>query len=188
MEQSLAFKQAIAESPMAKYCEAQMREGNNLLSACRNVTEKANILDLHKFTLKYNNIPDSWINNTYKAYNVIRHSAFPYVTENIFPPKPQPNQLQFYLKLNKNLTAVNVSIETPMMNINFTNVRLNPLAAALLQQYPDSSVADRFGHAMSPLYYQRKFTLVSHFNFRTYILEKIALVHNMNCNVYCYFP
>jgi hypothetical protein len=53
MEQSLVFKQSIAESPMAKLCEAQMHEGNHLLSACRNVTEKANILDLHRFTLKY---------------------------------------------------------------------------------------------------------------------------------------
>lgn len=188
MEQTFAFKQSIAESPMAKLCEAQMHEGNNLLSACRNVTEKANILDLHKFTLKYKNIPDSWINNTYKAYSAIRHSAFPYVTENIFPPNPQPNQVQLTVKLNKNSTAVNVSIEAPMMNINFTNVRLHPLAAALLQQNPDNSVADRIGNAMSPLYFQRKFIVVSHFSFFTYILETIALVHNMNCSVYCNFP
>jgi hypothetical protein len=156
MEQSLAFKKYVAESDMAKLCEAQMREGNNLLTACRNVTEKANILDLHKYRLKYNNIPDSWKNNTYKAYNLIRHYAFPYVTENIFPSNPQPNQVQFTVKLNKKSTAVNVSIETPMMNINFTNVRLHPLAAALLQLHPDKSVADRIGNAMSPLYYQRK--------------------------------
>lgn len=188
MEQSLVFKQSIAESPMAKLCEAQMHEGNHLLSACRNVTEKANILDLHRFTLKYKNIPDSWINNTYKAYSAIRHSAFPYVTENIFPPNPQPNQVKLTAKLNKNSTAVNVSIEAPMMNINFTNVRLHPLAAALLQQNPDNSVVDRIGNAMSPLYFQRKFTVVSRFSFRRYLLEKITLVHNVNCNLYGYFP
>jgi hypothetical protein len=188
MEQTLAFKQFIAESHMAKLCEAQMHEGNHLLSACRNVTDKANILDLHKFTLKYKNIPDSWINNTYKAYSAIRHSAFPYVTENIFPQNPQPNQVHLTVKLNKNITAVNVSIEAPMMNINFTNVRLHPLAAALLKQNPDYSVADRIGKAMSPLYFQRKFIVFSHFSFPTHILEKITLVHNMNCNLYCYFP
>jgi len=180
MEQTLAFKQSVIESPMAKLCEEQMHEGNNLLSACRNVTERANILDLHKFTLKYKNIPDSWINNTYKAYSAIRHYAFPYVTENIFPPNPQPNQVQLTVKLNKNSTAVNVSIEAPMMNINFTNVRLHPLAAALLQQNPDYSAVERIGNAMSPLYFQRKFIVVSHFRFRTYILEEIALVHNMS--------
>jgi len=188
MEQSLAFKQSIAESPMAKLCEAQMHEGNYLLSACRNVTEKANILDLHKFTLKYKNIPDSWINNTYKAYSAIRHSAFPYVTENIFPPNPRPNQVQLTVKLNTNSTAVNVSIEAPMMNINFTNVRLNPLAATILQQNPDNSVVDRIGNAMSPLYFQRKFIVVSHLSFGTYVMQKIALVHNVNCKVCCYFP
>lgn len=188
MEQTFAFKQSVAESPMAKLCEAQMHEGNHLLSACRNVTEKANILDLLKFTLKYNNIPDSWINNTYKAYSAIRHSAFPYVTENIFPQNPQPNRVQLTVKLNKKSTAVNVSIEAPMMNINFTNVRLHPLAAALLQQNPDKTVVDRIGKAMSPLYFQRKFIVLSHFSFRTYVLEKMALVRNMNCNVYCYFP
>jgi hypothetical protein len=185
MEQTLAYKKSVAESKMAKLCEEQMREGNNLLTACRNVTKKANILDLHKYTLKYNNIPYSWINNTYKAYSLIRQSAFPYVTENIFPPNPQPNQVQFTVKLNKNSTAVNVSIETPMMNINFTNVRLHPLAAALLQLNPDKSAADRIGKAMSPLYYQRKFIVVSLFNFRKCILEKATLVPNMNCNVCC---
>jgi hypothetical protein len=188
MEQSLEYKQSVAESPMAKLCEAQMHEGNYLLSACRNVTEKANVLDLLKFTLKYKNIPDSWINNTYKAYSAIRQSAFPYVTENIYPPNPQPNQVKLTAKLNKNSTAVNVSIEAPMMNINFTNVRLNPLAAALIYQNPDNSVVDRIGNAMSPLYFQRKLIVVSHFSFGTYILEKTALVYNMSRNVYCYFP
>jgi hypothetical protein len=185
MEQSFAFKQFVAESPMAKLCESQMREGNNLLSACRNVTEQANVLDLHNFALKYNNIPDSWINYTYKAYSVLRHLAFPYVTENIFPPNPKPNQLQVNVRLNNNITAVNVSIETPIMNINFTNIRLNPLAAALLQHNAEDSAADRIGNAMSPLYYQRKFIVASHSSFSTYIFEKTASVHNMICNAYC---
>jgi hypothetical protein len=182
MEQSFAFKQSVAESPMAKLCESQMREGNNLLSACRNVTEKANELDLHKFTLKYDNIPDSWINNTYKAYSAIRHLAFPYVTENIFPPNPKPNQVQVKAQVNNNGTAFNVSIATPMMNINFTNVRLNPLAAAVLQYNPDDSVADRIGNAMSPLYYQRKCTVASP-SCRTYILEETTSGRNTICNV-----
>jgi hypothetical protein len=174
MEQSLAWQQSVAESPMAKLCESQMNEGNNLLSACRNVTERANMLDVHRLTLKYSNIPQSWLNNSYKAYSAIRHWAYPYVTENIFPPNPQQNQVQISVQLNNNSTAVNVSIEAPLMNVNISNVRLNPWAAALLQQNPEYSAAERIGNAMSPLYFQRKFIVVSGLSFCTYMLPKMA--------------
>jgi hypothetical protein len=159
MEQSIYFKQSVAESPMAKECERQMNQGNNILSACRNVTEAANQLDRHNLQLTYKNIPASWLNATYKAYSLVRHWAYPCVTENIFPPNPKENQVEINIKLNANGTALNASIEAPLMNVNFTNVRLSPLAATVLQINPQTSVIDRIGKAASPLYYERKYIL-----------------------------
>jgi hypothetical protein len=146
---------------MAKECESQMSQKNNLLSACRNVTEKANILDLLHFTLKYSNVPNALLNSTYISYAAIRHLAYPYVTENIFPEDPQENQVEIYVRLNNNSSAFNLSIEAPLMNVNFTNVRLNPLVASLLQVNPQLPIVDRIGKLASPLYYERKIILFS---------------------------
>jgi hypothetical protein len=160
MEQSLDFVQSVSECPMANECRSQMNQGNNLLSPCRNVTARANQLDQHNFKLNYNNIPTSWLNNTYKAYAVIRQLAYPYVTENIFPPNPIQNQVEININLNANSTAYNVSIEAPLMNVNFTDVRLSPLAASIIQINPENSVLDRIGELASPLYSERKSNFV----------------------------
>lgn len=160
MEQSLEFREALAGSPMAKECEREMSEGNSVLSFCRNVTEAASQLDQHNLKLKYSNIPTSWLGRTYRAYSVIRHLAYPYVSENIFPPEPKENQVEINLKLNSNNSALNVSIESPLMNVNITNIRLNPLAASLLQINPKTSVLDRIGKRSSPVYFERKFNFI----------------------------
>jgi hypothetical protein len=159
MQQSLQLKQAVANSAIAGECQKQMSQGNYILSACRNVTELASQLDQLSFSLKYSNIPPSFLNNTYKAYGIIRHLYYPYITENIFPPNPIQNQVEINLQLNANGTAFNVSMEAPLMNVNVTNVRLSPLAASLLQINPATSALDRIGKNLSPLFFQRKFIL-----------------------------
>jgi hypothetical protein len=159
MQQSFQLRQAVANSAIAIECQKQMSQGNNILSACRNVTERASQLDHHSFSLKYSNIPPSLLNYTYKAYGMIRHLSYPYITENIFPSNPIQNQVEIYLQLNANGTALNVSFEAPLMNVNITNVRLSPLAATLLQINPATSALDRIGKNLSPLSSQRKFIL-----------------------------
>jgi hypothetical protein len=165
MEQSQNFRQAVAESALAKECEQQMNQGNNLLSACRNVTELASRLDQHNFTLNYSNIPTPILKNIYSAYTVIRHLLYPYFSENIFPSNPQQNAVQIGVQINSNSSAINVTIKAPLMDVNFTNVRLSPLASSALQLNPNSKALDRIRKQISPLYWQRKFILSSRFTF-----------------------
>jgi hypothetical protein len=157
MEQSLEFRQAVAESPLANECESQMNQRNNLLPACRNATEIASRLDQHKFTLNYRNIPTPYLKKIYSVYTVIRHLLYPYFSENILPSDSPQNEVQISVQLNKNSSALSVNIKAPIMDVNFTNVRLSPLAASLLQLNPNSKVLHRIAKQISPLNSQRKF-------------------------------
>jgi hypothetical protein len=161
MEQSLEFRQAVAESPLAKECESQMNQGNNLLSACRNATELANRLDQQNFTLNYKNIPTPALQKIYRAYTVIRHLFYPYFSENIFPSNSSQNEVQISVKMNQNSSALSVAIKAPIMDVNFTDVRLSPLEASLFQLNPTSNALDRIAKQISPLLSPRKFALSS---------------------------
>jgi hypothetical protein len=157
MDQSKTRQESIANSPMAKLCDSQMNKRNHLLPACRNVTQAANNLDHFHFKIKFNNMPDVLKNGTYKLYSLARRWLHPYVTENIYPQKPEENAIDVTVNINEQSTALNVAMETPAMNVDFTNVRLNPWTQALLDINPAHSVIDRILNTMSPLYHNREY-------------------------------
>lgn len=146
---------------MAKVCESQMNKKNYLLPACRNVTHAANNLDHFHFKIMFNNVPNVLKNGTYKLYSMARRWLYPYVTENIYPQNPEENTIRVIANINEHSTALNVTMETPAMNVNFTNVRLNPWTQALLEINPAQSVIDRIGNAMAPLYHNREYISLS---------------------------
>jgi hypothetical protein len=161
MEQTAERKESIAQSPMAKLCESQMANKNNLLPACRNVTEMANNLDRYHLKITSNSVPESFKNWTYMdIYSVARHWLHPYVSENIYPQKPEQNAVDIIININERSTALNMTVETPMMNANFTNVILNQLTKSLLNMNPQLSTLDRLGSSALPLYYERKFIIL----------------------------
>jgi hypothetical protein len=170
MEQSRELRKAVAESPLAKECEFQMKQGNNLLPACRNVTEIASRLDQLNFTLNYTNVPVGCLRKSYKAYTIFRHLLYPYMSEDIFPLNSPQNGLQISVKLNTNSTALNITVKAPAMDVNFTDVRLTPLEASLLQLNPDSTALERITKEMSPLFSERK--LISSYQFILVYLSK----------------
>jgi hypothetical protein len=175
MEQSLEFRQAVIDSPLAEECESQMNQGNNLLSACRNATEIANRLDQLNVTLNYSNIPTSFLRKVYSAYSAIRHLLYPFHSENILPLNSPQNEVQISVQLNKNSSALNVTVKAPIMDINFTNVRLSPLAASLLQLNPANTALHRIAKQISPLLSQRKFILSSRYIF-SILVKKITVI------------
>jgi hypothetical protein len=183
MEQSLELRQALAESSLAKECESQMNQGNNLLSACRNATEIASRLDQHNFTLNFSNIPTPSLRNVYSVYSVIRHLLYPFHSENILPLNPPQNEVQISVQMNQNSSALNVTIRAPIMDINFTNVRLSPLVASLLQLNPDNTALDRIAKQISPLFSQRKFILSSRSIF-SILIKKTTLMLNSLQGIY----
>jgi hypothetical protein len=162
MEQSQMRRESIANSPMAKVCESQMKKKNHLLPACRHVTQAANNLDHFHFKVKFNNIPDVLKNGTYKVYSLARRWLYPYATENIYPPNPEENAVDITVDINEQSSALNVTMETPALNVNFTNVRLNPWTQALLNMNPAQTVVERIGNTMSPLYNNREYISLSY--------------------------
>jgi hypothetical protein len=179
MEQSLELRQAVAESPIAKECESQMNQGNNLLRACRYATETATRLDQHTFMFNYRNIPTPALKEIYSVYTVIRHLLYPYFSASILPPNSLQNEVQISAKVNNNSSALSVAIQLPIMDINFTDVRLCPLAASLLQLNPNSNALDRIAKQLSPLYSQRKYILSSRFIFSTPIKKMILMLNSL---------
>jgi len=170
MEQSKLRQKSIANSPIAKLCESQMNKKNHLLPACRNVTQAANNLDNFHFKIKYNNIPDVLKNGTYKLYSMARSLLYPYVTENIFPKNPEENTIRVIVNVNEQSTALNVTMETPTMDVNFNNIRLNLKTRAFLDINPAHSLIDRIGNSVSPLYHKRKYISQSYHHRHHYLV------------------
>jgi hypothetical protein len=141
---------------MAKLCELQMMKNNNLLPACRNVTESANNLDQYRLKITSNNVTEAQKNNTYKLYSMARYLVYPYATENIYRQSTRDDTIDITVNLNEQSTALNMTMETPLLNVNVINVRLNKLARTLLNVNPASTVMDRIGKSVLPLYYKRK--------------------------------
>jgi alpha-N-acetylglucosamine transferase len=161
MEQSKKRKQSIADSPMAKLCESQMTKKNYLLPACRTVTRMANNLDQYHLKITSNKVPHVIKNLTYThIYSAARNMLYPYVTENIYPQDPQRDAIHIIANKDEQSTALNITMETPIMNVNFTNVLLNQLASSLLEINPMTSAMDRLGKLALPLYYERKFMIL----------------------------
>jgi hypothetical protein len=163
MEQTKRRQKSIADSPMAKLCESQMTKKNYLLPACRNVTQMANNFDQYHFKLTFNRVSEATKNCTYtKLYSAARNMLYPYVTENIYPQNPQQDAIDIIVNMNEQSSALNVTMETPTMNVNLSNVLLNQLTRTLLNINPQSSAMNRLGRQALPLYYERKFMIVKH--------------------------
>ncbi|PNF34468.1 hypothetical protein B7P43_G11248 [Cryptotermes secundus] len=165
----------IADSPMAKLCESQMMEGNYLLPACRIATESANNLDQYRLKIALNNVTEFQKNNVYILYNMARDLLRPYITENAYPQNTRDVTVHVTANLNEQSTALNMTMETPLLNVNVTNVRLSKLARSLLNINPAKTVMERIGRTVSSLYYEPSCVLdtteANTFDNRTYPLE-----------------
>lgn len=156
MEQTKKRQKFIADSPMAKLCESQMMKKNHLLPACRNVTESANNLDQYRLKITLNNVTEFQKNNTYMLYSAARHLLRPYTTENIYPQNTRDHTVDITVNLNEQSTALNMTMESPLLNVNLINIRLSKLARTLLNINPARTVMNRIGRNVLPLYYERK--------------------------------
>jgi hypothetical protein len=156
LEQTKKRQKSIAESPMAKLCESQMMKKNYLLPACRNVTESANNLDQYRLQIALNNVTQFQKNNTYVLYSMARHLLHPYAMENVYPQNTREDTIDITVNLNEQSTALNMTMETPLLNVNLINVRLSKLARTLLNVNPARTLMNRIGRNVLPLYYERK--------------------------------
>lgn len=156
MEQTKKRQKSIADSPMAKLCESQMMKENHLLPACRIATESANNLDQYRLKIALKNVTEFQKNNVYMLYSMARDLLRPYSTENAYPQNTRGDTVDVTVNLNEQSTALNVTMETPLLNVNLTNVRLSKPARTLLNINPAETVMNRIGRTVFSLYYECK--------------------------------
>jgi hypothetical protein len=156
LEQTKKRQNSIAGSPMAKLCESQMTKKNHLLPACRHVTGSVNNFDQYRFQIALNNVTEFQKNKTYMLYSMARHLLEPFTKENVYPQNTREDTIDITVNFNEQSTASNITMETPLLNVNLINARLNKLASTLLNINPARTVMNRIIRNVLPLYYERK--------------------------------
>uniref|UniRef100_T1IB40 Uncharacterized protein n=1 Tax=Rhodnius prolixus TaxID=13249 RepID=T1IB40_RHOPR len=145
LKQSESRRHYLEHHPLTALCKRQMAEGNYLLPACRNATASANYFDQYKFTFNYEGVPDFVKHYLYKGYTVVRYFANHYVTENFVTTTGKESQLDVGVRFTNDLSAVNVSVETPVLYTEFTNLYVEDWVAPLVVVHPEYDFFDRFG-------------------------------------------
>ncbi|XP_046429082.1 vitellogenin isoform X1 [Neodiprion fabricii] len=145
-EQSSELTDYLRQHPMAKQCAGQMEKGDYALPACRNMTARANHMDEAHFTIKYKNIPATAQNMTFSAYRAAQYFAFENAYENVVDPKDQEEgRIDVDLEFSNEFDSMNISINTPAMDANFTDIEITHFARPLFAVHPVHSAAQRLG-------------------------------------------
>ncbi|KAK9500938.1 hypothetical protein O3M35_002099 [Rhynocoris fuscipes] len=144
LEQTPERREYVQRHPLSKLCEQQMQEGNYVLPACRNATASANFLDHYQWTVNYQGVPDSFKQYIYQVYSYARYFGYQYVNETFFTPTQQ-GQVQIEVQFENDLTAANVSIETPALSTEFNNVDVYDWIRPIVVVHPEYEAYDRFG-------------------------------------------
>lgn len=158
MQQSSEMRDYLRESPMAQQCAKQMKEGNYALPACRNVTVRANQMDQAHFSIEYENVPPAVKNATVSGLRFAQYLAYSNAYENIVDPQEQKdNRIDIDVELSEDFQKLNVSINAPAMDANFTDIDVAEWARPLVIPDPDDSVAERWGNEAMMGQYNRKY-------------------------------
>ncbi|WP_266164832.1 open beta-sheet domain-containing protein [Escherichia coli] len=141
------LKKQIDKGDVAKQCRQQMRQGNNILYACRNATEQSGLLDNFSIKGNFKNLSPEFINATYKAYSAVRYLLYPFISQRAsHSPVPPVRTGEFdgYLWLSPQLDSFNASLNVPSLSVNFTNVRGWPAGKVpLVLPHPARHVAEK---------------------------------------------
>jgi len=158
MERSAEREQYVREQPISALCEQQIRHGNNFLPACQNATLAAGHMDKYRFQIKYENIPESVKNATYKAYALARHLGWEYHSEDLVSANNEPKKINLQVRFSPNLRSANVSIHAPKMNAKFENVRLAREVSAAVVAHPNFKPTELVSQYIFGKHYNRKYS------------------------------
>lgn len=142
MQQTEELKDRIRNDPMAKLCSEQMDQGNFVLPACQNLTDRANTLNQIDVNIDFDKISEHQKNATNKLLNWARQWAFPYLSEDI-AHSGQKNKIQIQGRLNNNLRYANLTIETPQQLTQVRQLRLPRWAQTILAVNPNLNLWER---------------------------------------------
>lgn len=144
-----------------QYFERQQQARNLLLSG-QQLTEAikyADVLDHHTWTVEYQKVGPVAKNMTYQVYSILRHLAYPYMSENPLPEisQQQSATIQTQLWISPDMETLNVTIKAPVGNTLFQNIRPSIFVAEILAVNPMQSPLQRLGKVILSQKYDGKF-------------------------------
>jgi hypothetical protein len=158
MQQSQKRQKYVREHPVTRQCMKQMeRDQNQILPACLNATISANLLDVYKYKIKFDNVPKAVKNATYKAYEIMRYMARPQLSEDFISVDNNKNEINIQINVNPDLKSKNISIQAPIFNAEITNVRMPRPVRAFMIQHPQLTPDETLGNELLRMQYNRKY-------------------------------
>jgi len=109
---------------------------------------KAGILDQQTWTVEWKNVGPVAKNMTYQVYSVLRHLGYPYMSEDVLVHNSERKNAQLRLRVSPDLETVTLNLETPVANVKFQDIRLNPYVANLIAINPMQTPYDRLEKAV----------------------------------------
>ncbi|KAJ9585526.1 hypothetical protein L9F63_002680 [Diploptera punctata] len=141
---------------LTKLCLAQMsRNHSNLLRACQNVTYHADDLKEYTFTAKYDKtFPDFVKQKVYQLYSILHYRYNQHVHEDPFKFSSYNNhsQLNVNVRMDNLSERINITLKSPLGDLNFTNIQLRGWQRYLLTENPRLSPYERVWDYELPLY------------------------------------
>ncbi len=142
LRQTEERKAFLRQSDFGKQCVKQMDQGELLMPACRKATSGANTLDRYEIVIDYENVPSKFKDWTNKVYGFARYAGYEYYQENNMVNNKN-GRIQIETQFAQKLDAFNFTIQSPNMEGEFRNVRLNKMAAKALVIKPQINWYDR---------------------------------------------
>lgn len=162
LEQSEERRNYLRRTPTAQQCVKQMQEGDNVLPACHNVTNRANYLDEGRITVKYSQVPDSVKNISAQAYGLVRYLNYHNTYENIVDPQDQQEgRIDFEYELSPQFDRLNVTMNAPIFDANITDLEINEWVGLLVAVDPVQSAVRKIGRKALSGQYNRKYNRIN---------------------------
>uniref|UniRef100_A0A1B0CWY3 Putative vitellogenin-a1 n=1 Tax=Lutzomyia longipalpis TaxID=7200 RepID=A0A1B0CWY3_LUTLO len=137
------FRKYIRQTPEGQECLYQMEHGDHQLPACRNVTERAALMQDVKLQIEYNFDHPHVANFSGEAVALARYFSAGFNWDEDYTHEGKPGRIQFDYRLSPSGYYGNFSLATPTMKVELTNEHLNPWLRAALAVHPDYDLFDR---------------------------------------------
>ncbi|XP_055857779.1 vitellogenin-A1-like [Episyrphus balteatus] len=149
MDQTNNYQQQLLQSPISQECERQMREeGNNQMPACLKATYQANLLDQFHIIAETEQPTSDVKSFAQSIYSVLNHWGY-YNNKLDQSKKGQPGKLDAKINFDVRQHLMNMTIQLPTGQQNFTGLPIPRNARYLLAVHPGMNLEERTMRTMT---------------------------------------
>lgn len=172
-------KQYLKEQPMYKQCRSEMRDGDNQLPACANVTIATNLFDRVNAKLQYENVPEELREVLKTLYYAAQYRYYPIAEFDRNQKSGRNNELSLQAKFDPDLRSLNVSVASQKGKLTLHSIPLNEFIKEAIVVHPVFHAPSRvMATALGLHAYRRKSkhsVVVSVVNFMIFFLQLCVL-------------